>query len=85
MNDTTKYFPCKIYNNGNWWNHEPTFAILSMTPNFGIEQAIEQIKKVRPENIFIKEKNKDYFCTPINGLNKNGWDNCHWCLGGSKR
>jgi len=53
MNETTKYFPCKIYNNGNWWNHEPTFAILSMTLNFGIEDAIEQIKKVRPENIFI--------------------------------
>jgi len=49
-----KYFPCKLHNTDEErrGNH-PTYAILSMTPNFDIESAINKVKEIPPNNIFI--------------------------------
>ena len=48
-----KYFPCKIYNTDSPSGDEPAFAILSMTPGFGLEDAKIKIDSSPPNNVFI--------------------------------
>ena len=48
-----KYFPCKIYNTSDRRKDKPSFAILSMIKNFGIEETIIKVKNTPPKNIFI--------------------------------